>query len=91
MLTYAQKVDDPANLRLIESIVDSENIRGNAYVSQGKCAGAYIEFNADENDVTSLLNGKLQFHQHLAPYVPAEDIVDTLEFDPDALASALTA
>ena len=91
ILTYAQKVDDPSNIRLIESIVDSENIRGNAYVSQGKCAAAYIEFNADENDATSLLNGKLQFHQHLAPYVPAEDIVDTLEFDPDALASALTA
>ena len=91
ILTYAQKVDDPSNKRLIESIVDSENIRGNAYVSQGKCAAAYIEFNADENQVTDLLNGKLQFHQHLAPYVPAEDIVNTLEFDPDALASALTA
>ena len=91
ILTYAQKVDDPSNRRLIESIVDSENIRGNAYVSQGKCAAAYIEFNADENAVTDLLNGKLTFHQHLAPYVPAEDIVNTLEFDPDALASALTA
>ena len=91
ILTYAQKVDDPANRRLIESIVDSENIRGNAYVSQGKCAAAYIEFNADENAATDLLNGKLTFHQHLAPYVPAEDIVNTLEFDPDALASALTA
>lgn len=34
ILTYAQKVDDPANRRLIESIVDAENIRGNAYVAQ---------------------------------------------------------
>ena len=82
-------VDDPANLRLIESIVDSENIRGNAYVSQGKCAAAYIEFNADENSVDALLNGKLTFHQHLSPYVPAEDIVNTLEFDANALAEAL--
>lgn len=89
ILTYAQKVDDPANRRLIESIVDSENIRGNAYVQQGKCAGAYIEFIAEENAVTDLLNGKLTFHQHLAPYVPAEDILNTLEFDPDALQSAL--
>ena len=90
ILTYAQKVDDPANRRLIESIVDAENIRGNAYVAQDKCAAARIEFIAEENSVTDLINGKLTFHQHLAPYVPAEDILNTLEFDPDALQSALT-
>lgn len=87
--TYAQKVDDPADFRLIESIVDSENIRGNSYVSTGKCAAARIEFNEDENQVTDLINGKLTFHQHLAPYTPAEDILNILEFDPDALANAL--
>jgi len=91
ILTYFQKVDDPADYRLIESIVDSENIRGNAYVSAGKCAAAYIEFNEAENPVTDILNGKITFHQHLAPYVPAEDILNILEFDPDALASALNA
>lgn len=90
ILTYFQKVDDPANYRLIESIVDSENIRGNSYASQGKCAGAEIEFNEDENPVTDILNGKIQFHQKLAPYTPAEDILNVLEFDPDMLTAALT-
>ena len=85
-----QKVDDPANYRLIESIVDSENIRGNGYVSQGKCAGARIEFNMDDNPVTDLLNGKLQFKQYLAPYVPAEDILNVLEYDPDMIVAALS-
>ena len=89
ILTYAQRVDNPANRRLIEAIVDSENIRGNAYVAQGKCAVARIEFIADENPVTELLNGNLKFHQYLSPYPPAENIQNTLEFDPDALASAL--
>lgn len=89
ILTYFQKVDDPMNTRLIESVVDSENIRGNAYVSAGKCAGAYIEYNEAENPVTDILNGKITFHQHLAPYVPAEDILNILEFDTDALQSAL--
>ena len=89
ILTYKQKVDEPGNYRLIESIVDSENIRGNSYVSQGKCAGARIEFNEDENTVTDILNGKIQFHQYLAPYVPAEDILNILEFDPDMLSAAL--
>ena len=90
ILTYAQKVDDPADPRLIQAIVDTENIRGGAYVAQGKCAAAYIEFNAEENAVTDLINGKLTFHQHLAPYVPAEDILNIPEFDPDALSAALT-
>ena len=90
ILTYFQKVDDPGNYRLIESIVDSENIRGNSYVSQGKCAGARIEFSEEENPVTDILNGKIQFHQYLAPYVPAEDILNTLEFDPDMLSAALS-
>lgn len=89
ILTYFQKVDDPMNTRLIESVVDSENIRGNAYVSAGKCAAAYIECNEAENPVTDILNGKITFHQHLAPYVPAEDILNILEFDTDALQSAL--
>ena len=89
MLTYAQKVDNPANRRLIESIVDTENIRGNAYVAQDKCAAAYIEFTEAENPTTNLINGKLTFHQHLAPYVPAEDILNILEFDPEALTAAL--
>lgn len=89
ILAYFQKVDDPMNTRLIESVVDSENIRGNAYVSAGKCAAAYIEYNEAENPVTDILNGKITFHQHLAPYVPAEDILNILEFDTDALRSAL--
>ena len=91
ILTYFQKVDDPANVRLIETIVDTENIRGGAYVSAGKCARAEIKFNMDENPVTNLIDGKLTFHQFLTPYPPAEDIHNILEFDPYALESALGA
>lgn len=91
ILTYFQKVDDPANVRLIETIVDTENIRGGAYVSAGKCARAEIKFNMDENPVTNLIDGKLTFHQYLTPYPPAEDIHNILEFDPYALESALAA
>lgn len=89
ILTYFQKVDNPMNTRLIETIVDSENIRGASYVSQGKCARAEIVYNAEENAVTDLLNGKITFHQYLTPYPPAEDILNILEFDPNALSDAL--
>ena len=90
ILTYFQKVDSPANYRLIESIVDTENIRGNSYVAQGKCAGCRIEYNANDNPITDLLNGKIQFKQWLAPYTPAEDIFNVLEFDPDMIEAALS-
>ncbi|MBQ3076795.1 MAG: phage tail sheath family protein [Clostridia bacterium] len=90
ILTYFERVDDPMNPRLIEAIVDSENIRGNSFVARSICAGYEITFPADENPATDLLNGKLTFHQKLAPYPPAEVIENVLEFDPDALAAALT-
>jgi len=89
ILTYFQKVDDPMNTRLIEAIVDSENIRANGYKARYQLADARIEFIADENPVTDLLNGKISFHQYLTPFPPAETIVDTLEFDANALTTAL--
>lgn len=85
ILTYFQKVDEPANPRLIEAIVDSENVRGNSFVARDICARYEITFNEDENPTTDLLNGKITFHQYLTPYPPAQDIENILEFDPDAL------
>lgn len=87
--TYAQKVDNPMNTRLIENIVDSENIRGNSFVARGYVAGASVEFNAAENPATDLLNGIIRFNVKLAPYVPAETIDFVLEFDTNALTGAL--
>lgn len=89
ILSYFQKVDDPLDHRMIQSICDAENIRGNSYVAQGKCAGARITYNEEENPITDILNGKIQFHQRLAPYTPAEDILNVLEFDPAMLEAAL--
>ena len=90
ILTYFQRVDSPANKRLIEAIVDSENVRGNGFVARDVCARYEITFNEDENQTTDLLNGKLTFHQYITPYTPAEDIEDVIEFDPDALSEALS-
>lgn len=88
--TYFQKVDSPLNKRLIEAIVDSENVRGNGYVAMGVAARDEITYNEADNPVTDLMNGKITFHQYMTPYTPAEDIEDIIEFDPDALVSALS-
>ena len=87
--TYIDKVDNPANTRLTEAIVDEENVYGNSLVSEGKCAGASIEFNEDENSTENLLAGKVVFHQYIASYTPAENIENTLEFDVSMLETAL--
>ena len=91
ILTYFDKVDSPANTRLIESIVDSENVRGNGFVSRGICAAYRIVYNESENPATALMDGKIVFHQYITPFTPAEDIEDVIEFDPDALSTALSA
>ncbi len=88
--TYLEKVDEPANYRLIESIVDAENIRGNRFAAAGHCAGARIAFLETENSVASILGGTIKFHQYLAAYTPAENIENVLEFDPTTLSAALT-
>ena len=89
IITYLEKVDNPANYRLIESIVDSENIRGNALTSQGKCAGIRMEYNASDNPIASVMDGKIVFKQYLAPYTPAEDILNVLEYDVSMVEAAL--
>ena len=57
---------------------------------QGKCAGARMVYVQEDNPEEDILNGKVQFRQYLAPYTPAEDILNVLEFDPSMLAAALS-
>lgn len=89
ILTYFSKVDNPTNFRLIESIVDSENIRANGYIARGQMAGAKMEFRQDMNPKTDILNGKITFIQKIAAFPPAEEIVNILEFDPNMLTNAM--
>lgn len=88
ILTYFDKVDDPMNSILIESIVDSENIRCASYAPD-KWAGAYIEYLAEDNPTTDILAGKMTFRQHIAPYTPAQEINNILNYDTTTLANSL--
>ena len=89
ILTYKSKVDDPTNPRLIESIVDSENLYLNSLTSSGHIAGGIIEYNEEENPIESILNGTVIFHTRIAFWTPAEYIVNNIEFDPTILQNAL--
>ena len=74
ILTYFQRVDDPANYRLIESIVDSENINGNSYVARGLCAGYNVTFLSSEKPITQILNGKILNHKYKSHLKTSENI-----------------
>lgn len=80
--TYWAKVDQPINKRLIQTVIDSENIRLNGFVSQGVLLGGRIEFRQDENPTTNLLDGIVKFHTYFTPPTPAREIDNVIEYDP---------
>lgn len=86
---FFDSLDGPISYRLIESIVDEENIRANGYQARGVIAGAKITFNALENPMNAILNGKIKFKQKVGFFPPTEEIENELEFDPTFLAADL--
>lgn len=81
VLSTWQKVDDPTNRRLIDSVVDSLNIWLNGLTASGALVGGRIEFRRDQNPLTDLTNGTVRFHVALAEPTPGENIEFVLEFD----------
>jgi phage tail sheath protein FI len=85
--TYWQKVDKPVNRVLIETLVDSENIRLNGLTSRGYILGGRMAFLPAENPTTDLMNGIIRFHSYITPPTPAEEIDDVLEYDTNYLST----
>jgi uncharacterized protein len=81
ILTTWQKVDDPTNNTLIDSVVDSLNMWLNGLTSAGALLGGRVEFRQEENPTTDLLNGTVRFHVSLAEPTPAENFEFIVEFD----------
>lgn len=80
LLTW-QKVDDPMNKRLIETVVSTVNIWLNGLVGRSFLLGAKVYFRAQDNPITDLANGIIRFYiTYLAP-PPAETIEYILEVD----------
>ena len=87
ILSFWQKVDFPANRRLIETIVDSANIWLNGLTARQYILGGRVEFQADENPVTDLMDGIVKFHVYVTPPSPAREIDFILEYDPAYVAT----
>jgi phage tail sheath protein FI len=90
ILSYFSKVDDPMNRRLIDTIIDTENIRCAALAPE-YWAGAYIEYLEEDNPITEIVAGNVTFRQHIAPYTPAQYILNIIDYDLSTLQAALQA
>lgn len=87
--TYWQKVDDPMNRRLIQTLVDSENINLNGLAARGALVGDgnKVEFRESDNPTTELLAGTIRLHVFMTPPIPAESIAYDVEFNVDNLSA----
>lgn len=83
ILTVWQKVDEPGNRNLIDSIVDSLNVWLNSLVARQQLLGGRIEFREEDNSTLELMDGIYHFKVFLTPPSPAEDIEFNLEIDTD--------
>lgn len=87
VLTFWQKVDSPLNRRLVETVLDSYNIRLNGLAARGFINGGRVEFQPEENPETDLIDGIVRFHVYVTPPGPAREIDFVLEYDPSYLQS----
>lgn len=79
--TFWSKIDDPMNKRLIATIVDSANIWLNGLTAKQYILGGRVEFREDENTITDLMDGIINFHVYYTPPSPARDIEFVQEYD----------
>lgn len=86
---YNEKVDDPSNLRLVEAVVDAENLYLNSLTSTGDIAGGEISYSEADNTIESIMNGLITFRTRIAFWTPAEYIQNKIEFDPALVRAAL--
>lgn len=91
IVRYMDRLDQNISLRAIEALVNDENVRCNALTAQGKWAGGRIEFRDSENPITDIMAGKVKFYQYIAPFTPAKEILNTLEYSADILKASFTA
>ena len=88
--TFWDRLDNPMNRLLIDSIVDSANIWMNGLTGSGYILGGRVEYSAAENPTTNLMAGIIKLHVYITPPSPAQEIDFVLEYDVSYVESALS-
>ena len=76
------KVDNPMNLRLIDTVIDSANVWLNGLSARQYLLGGRVEFLETENPTTDLMDGISKFHVFFTPPSPNKEIDFIMEYDP---------
>lgn len=87
--TFWSKLDKPMTTALRDSILQTCNIWLGGLCGSGYLYGARAEMLAEENPLTSLLDGIITLHVYHAPPVPAQEIDFILEYDVSYMETAL--
>lgn len=87
--TFWSKLDKPMTPALRDSILQTCNIWLGGLTGGGYLYGARAEMLAEENPLTSLLDGIITLHIYNAPPVPAQEIDFILEYDVSYMETAL--
>lgn len=85
VLTARPHVDRPLTRQQIENVCDTFNIWLNGLTSRNFILGGRVEFLADENPATDLMDGIYRFHLWLTPPSPGRLISFILEYSPSYL------
>ena len=89
--TFWSKLDKPMTTALRDSMLQTCNIWLGGLCGSGYLYGARAEMLAEENPLTSLLDGIITLHVYNAPPVPAQEIDFILEYDVSYMEAALSA
>ena len=87
--TFWDRVDQPMNRRLVDSIVDTANIWMNGLSGSGYILGGRVEYNEEENPTTALMAGIIKLHVYITPPSPMQELDFVLEYDASYVEAAL--
>ena len=87
--TFWDRVDQPMNRRLIDSIVDTANIWMNGLTGSGYILGGRVEYLEEDNPQTALLAGQIKLHVYITPPSPMQELDFVLEYDASYVETAL--
>lgn len=89
VLDNMSKLDKPMNPKRLQSIIDSENMKGSKYVSEEACASYRMVADAEKNTAAELVAGHYHFCLYCTPFPPLKQVNVTMEYEASSLVTAL--
>lgn len=89
VLDNMSKLDKPMNPKRLQSIIDSENMKGSKYVSEEACASYRMVADTEKNTAAELVAGHYHFYLYCTPFPPLKQVNVTMEYEASSLVTAL--